>query len=344
MPEGRHTVALLSRREEGLLAALCGIILSGNSWVLMDPAQPQRRIADLLKDSQAALCITDDSLAWAGTDIATRTLKELHGSQKIEILPPEEKPSDLAYLVYTSGTTGSAKAVEVEQHSVMNLKEAIKDLYPKGAVLSICNVGFDAFLLESVIALLNGATIVMATEEEMNDAQKMGRLIMDYDVGFMALTPSRLKAYQNDQVFLRSLSHIETLICGGEVLVPDTYLKLRDYTPATLYNQYGPSEATVAVSHAAVDGKGPVTIGRPLANCRIYILDENRNALPVGSAGELYIGGECLARGYHNREELTRERFVEDPFMEGQRMYRTGDIGKWMEDGSILYLAAMTAK
>lgn len=338
LPEGRHTVALLSRREEGLLAALCGIILSGNSWVLMDPAQPQRRIADLLKDSQAALCITDDSLAWAGTDIATRTLKELHGSQKIEILPPEEKPSDLAYLVYTSGTTGSAKAVEVEQHSVMNLKEAIKDLYPKGAVLSICNVGFDAFLLESVIALLNGATIVMATEEEMNDAQKMGRLIMDYDVGFMALTPSRLKAYQNDQVFLRSLSHIETLICGGEVLVPDTYLKLRDYTPATLYNQYGPSEATVAVSHAAVDGKGPVTIGRPLANCRIYILDENRNALPVGSAGELYIGGECLARGYHNREELTRERFVEDPFMEGQRMYRTGDIGKWTEDGSILYL------
>ena len=94
----------------------------------MDPAQPQGRIADLLKDSQAALCITDDFLAWPGTDIAARTLKELYGSQRIEILPPEEKPTDLAYLVYTSGTTGSAKAVEVEQHSVMNLKEAIKDL------------------------------------------------------------------------------------------------------------------------------------------------------------------------------------------------------------------------
>lgn len=234
--EGRHTVALLLRREEGLLA----------TFVRNHPVRQQILGADgsgaasgkdrglIKRQSGGALYHRRFSGLAFGTDIAARTLKELYGSQRIEILPPEEKPTDLAYLVYTSGTTGSAKAVEVEQHSVMNLKEAIKDLYPKGAVLSICNVGFDAFLLESVIAL-NGATIVMATEEEMNDAQKIGRLIMDFDVGFMALTPSRLKAYQNDQVFLRSLSHIETLICGGEVLGPDTHLKLRDYTSATLY-------------------------------------------------------------------------------------------------------------
>ena len=107
---------------------------------------------------------------------------------------------------------------------------------------------------------------------------------------------------------------------------------------AKLYNQYGPSEAAVAVSHSCVTGDRPITIGRPFANCRIYILDENKKPLPTGCAGEIYIGGDCLARGYYHEEELTEERFLQDPFIPGERIYRTGDLGEWTKDGEVIFL------
>lgn len=331
------TVAIHLERSEKIFIALWGVIFSGNSWLFIDTGLPLQRKEEILNDSSAVLCICDSR-------------EEIHtGSTSFvsfdELAEPEEEmkcrapgPDDLAYLVYTSGSTGTPKGVEVEQHSVLNLAASMHPLYPKGAVLSICNVGFDAFLLESVIALLDGRTIVFAAEDEMNHPQKIGQLIQDFDAGFLALTPSRLSAYLKEPGFCESLWHLETIICGGESLPPELYKKLSEYTGGTLYNQYGPSEATVAVSHAAVNGREPVSIGRPLYNCRMYILDEFLNPLPPGSAGEIYIGGTCLARGYHNRKELTEECFLPDPFSDGGRMYRTGDYGKWSEEGKIFYL------
>lgn len=355
-----ETVAIHMKRSSSLFAALAGIIYSGSHWLLIDPQLPLNRKAEMLYDSQARLCITDeareDNELWRHCDVwqppvtetdmgtaAVRPLwieswKLLDGKADMTEKPYRTQPDDLAYLVYTSGSTGVPKAVEIMQHSVLNLADAMRPLYPKGAVLSVCNVGFDAFLLESVLALLNGKTIVIASEEEMNHPVHIGNLIRSYDVGFMALTPSRLSAYIKEETFRKALSHLETIICGGESLPPKLYKQIRAYTLAVLYNQYGPSEACVAVSHAVVNGKDPVTIGAPLQNCRIYILDEAKNPLPPGCEGEIYIGGECLARGYHNREELTRERFIEDPFLEGSRIYRTGDYGKWSEDGKMFYL------
>lgn len=355
--EEKGTVALLMERSDRLFAVLFGILFSGNSWLFIDTELPQKRRQELLEDSRAVLLITDENQAFQAEDLQKerpQTKTDAGQGMDIRVLEFAEliceegtsfcdtlvssKPDDLAYLVYTSGSTGLPKAVEVEQHSVLNLADAMRPLYPKGAVLSICNVGFDAFLLESMTALLNGKTIVMASRQEMNHPGKIGRLIQDYDVGFMALTPSRLSAYMSDEEFRKSLSHLETIICGGESFPPQLYRTLSGYTAAAVYNQYGPSEAAVAVCHAAVNGREPVNIGAPLQNCRIYILDEYMNPLPPGSAGEIYIGGACLARGYHNREELTKEKFIADPFMKGSRIYRTGDYGKWSEDGKIFYL------
>lgn len=333
-----RTVAVHMRRSDSLFAALAGIIYSGNHWLLIDTKLPVNRKKLMLKDSGAALCITED--VWeAEENFSFLLFQELSMGSEVKADDfYRAAPKDLAYLVYTSGSTGEPKAVEIEQHSVLNLADALKHLYPKGAVLSICNVGFDAFLLESVLALLNGRTIVIASEEEMNHPIRIGQLIHDYDVGFMALTPSRLSAYMKEEVFRKALPHLETIICGGESLPPQLYQQIHAHTTASLYNQYGPSEATVAVSHAKMNGKDAVSIGAPLQNCRIYILDEFKNPLPPGCEGEIYIGGECLARGYHNREELTRDRFLEDPFVAGKRIYRTGDFGKWSEDGNIFYL------
>jgi amino acid adenylation domain-containing protein/thioester reductase-like protein len=331
------TVAIHLERSEKIFIALWGVIFSGNSWLLIDTGLPRQRKEEILRDSCAVLCICDSR-------------EEIHaGSTSFvlfdELAEPEEDikcraagPDDLAYLVYTSGSTGTPKGVEVEQHSVLNLALSMHPLYPKGAVLSICNVGFDAFLLESVIALLDGRTIVFSAEDEMNHPQKIGQLIQNFDAGFLALTPSRLSAYLKEPQFCEALWHLETIICGGESLPPELYKKLSEYTGGILYNQYGPSEATVAVSHAVVNGKEPVSIGRPLCNCRMYILDEFLNPLPPGSAGEIYISGACLARGYHNRKELTEECFLQDPFLDRGRMYRTGDYGRWSEDGRVFYL------
>lgn len=338
----RGTIAIHIERGMEIFVALAGIIFSGNSWLFIDKELPKQRKIEMLQDSQAVLCIVDkpeDILEQTETTyhIPFITLSgPIENQGKFDY--PAVSSDELAYLVYTSGSTGTPKAVEVEQHSVLNLADAMSPLYPKGAVLSICNVGFDAFLLESVSALLNARTVVLASREEMNNPQRIAQLIQNYDVGFMALTPSRLSAYMKNREFRKSLPHLETIICGGENLPPELYKRLSNYTSGTLYNQYGPSEATVAVSHAAVSGKEPINIGYPLQNCRIYILDEFMNPLPPGSVGEIYLGGECLARGYHNRKELTHERFLEDPFIEGGRIYRTGDFGKWSADGKVFYL------
>ena len=126
----------------------------------------------------------------------------------------------------------------------------------------------------------------------------------------MALTPSRLLEYLKDAAFGKAMSHIECIVCGGESMPPELYHALRFCSSVQLYNQYGPSEATVAVSHSAVTGNEMISIGKPLGNCRIYILDGSMRPLPVGAVGELYIGGDCLARGYHGDEELTKKKFV----------------------------------
>lgn len=334
-PEGGKNIAVLMERSDRLLVVMAAVAFSGNAWLLMDCRQPAARIRELLEDSGAALVISDGTAETADFPIPVFTEEELQKGDGAACACAG--PDDLAYLVYTSGSTGKPKAVEVEQHSVLNLAAAMTPLYPKGAVLSICNVGFDAFLLESISALLNGRTIVMAEEAVCNMPSALAELICGYDAGFMALTPSRLLEYLKDAAFGKAMSHIECIVCGGESMPPELYHALRFCSSVQLYNQYGPSEATVAVSHSAVTGNEMISIGKPLGNCRIYILDESMRPLPVGAVGELYIGGDCLARGYHGDEELTKKKFVEDPYIPGERLYRTGDMGYWTQDGEIIF-------
>lgn len=333
--EGGRNIAVLMERSDRLLVVMAAVAFSGNAWLLIDSSQPAARIRELLEGSHAALVISDRTAENAGSAIPVFTEEELLKGPSAACVCAG--PDDLAYLVYTSGSTGNPKAVEVEQHSVLNLASIMAPLYPKGAVLSICNVGFDAFLLESISALLNGRTVVMAEEAACNVPARLAELIHGYDAGFMALTPSRLLEYLKDPGFGKALSHIECIVCGGENMPPELYHALRFCSSVQLYNQYGPSEAAVAVSHSAVTGNEMISIGKPLGNCRIYILDESMRPLPVGAAGELYIGGDCLARGYHGDEELTRKKFVGDPYIPGERLYRTGDIGYWTQDGEIIF-------
>lgn len=340
LPEGEHVIAVLMERQSALFQMMVSITCSGHPWLLLDAGLPDGRLQMMIEQSRAYLCICSEGLKEKldGCECRKLTPQELGELEPDMEDNPEIPAHSLAYIVYTSGSTGRPKAVAIEHRSVLNLAVNMSGIYPKGAVLSLCNIGFDAFILESIAALLNGKTIVIVPDNEINDSGSLADYITGYDVGFMALTPSRLGTYLKDDRFCHALKKLECIICGGENLPAELLYHVRKYSGASLYNQYGPSEATVAVSHARVTGDRRVTIGKPFANCRIYILDANRKALPVGCAGEIYIGGDCLARGYYLDEVLTEERFVPDPFIPGERLYCTGDLGEWTEEGEIFFL------
>lgn len=331
-PESDQPVALFLPRSYALLKGMAGAAAAGRPWVIVSPELPAGRIHEILQSSGAVM---------VGEGERDERLPDgpYLDLTKVEACAPyacPASPKDLAYIVYTSGSTGKPKGVEIEHHNLINFAAAMKPLYGHGAVLSLCNIGFDVFILESIVSLLNGQTIVLPEKEDEHRPAGLARLIRDYGVGFLALTPSRLAAYMKHPDFLKALQRVESIVCGGESLTGSLLQELQNVTSARIYNQYGPSEATIGVSYKLMNGASAITIGRPMDNCRLYVLDEQRHPLPVGVYGELYIGGRCVGRGYHGAPELTRNAFMPSPFVHGERMYRTGDVACWTAEGEVI--------
>lgn len=295
-------------------------------------AQPQVVLWDLMTDAAQA-GRTDGAVA-GPTDQCTAQADPAGEAAKVS-------RDSLAYVVYTSGSTGRPKGVEITQENLLNLSRAMEGVYGQGAVLSVCSIGFDAFMLESAVALLNGRTIVIPLPGEQESPADLARLIRGYAVGTLSLTPSRLMAFLHNPEFCRSMGAMECVICGGEAFPGELLTRVKECSRARVYNQYGPSETTVGVCMKELTGAGAITAGRPMDNCRLYVLDKWMNPLPVGVYGELYVGGLCVGRGYRGQEALSAERFMDDPFCLGGRMYRTGDLACWNEDGEILLSGRM---
>ncbi len=334
-----EAVAILLPKGYPLFAAMAGVAQSGNAWVLLAPELPPQRILDILENSGAKVILSSAGLlerfGLAGGAIPTICLDVLPDSGEDSFFCPAS-PSDLAYIVYTSGSTGKPKGVEVEHRSLLNFAEAMKPIYAHGAVLSLCSISFDAFLLESAVSLLNGRTIVLPAEGEQEDPVRLGELIRRYAVGFLATTPSRLAAFLRIPAFAGACRSLEVVLCGGEAFPSSLLALLKQCCGAHIYNQYGPSEATIGVSSSLLDDAPVITAGSPMVNCRLYVLDKHRQPLPIGVFGELYIGGKCVARGYRNAPELTASAFMDNPFEPGERLYRTGDIAAWTPEGEII--------
>ncbi len=338
-PAEKLIAAILLPRRSALFEALAGVMRGGNAWLLMPYDLPQKRVVEILRRSGAAVVLTDGDgagrLASAGVSIPVLDVGTV--SEGAYVPPPAKaEPGDLAYVVYTSGSTGAPKGVEIEQRSLLNFADAMAPLYGQGAVLSLCSVGFDAFLIESAAALLAGRTIVLATEEEAEDPNRLAQLILNYAVGFLSTTPSRLDACLADPRFLKTAEKLDTVLCGGEAFSGELLGRLRLHTGARIYNQYGPSETTVGVSVKLLNDCDRITIGKPMPNCRLYVLDDRLAPLPVGVYGNLYVGGVCVGRGYRNEPEMTAESFFESPFEPGERLYRTGDVAAWTAAGEIV--------
>ncbi|ARK60030.1 non-ribosomal peptide synthetase [Burkholderia pseudomallei] len=351
-------VALCAERGIEMVVGLLAILKAGGAYVPLDPSHPPERLRRMLDDTNPVAVLVDDigadALASFESHVAARSPR-VHLSRDIAqwracspanpSTPRERAARRFAYVIYTSGSSGEPKGVMNEHRGVVNRLWWMQQTYAldeRDAVLQKTPFSFDVSVWEFFWPLMSGARLVIAKPEGHKDPAYLSELIDRERVTTLHFVPSMLQAFLEDEGAARGCGSVKRVMCSGEALPPSLVKRFYRCLPdARLHNLYGPTEAAVDVTAWACDaeeGGASVPIGRPIANTRIYVLDEYGQPVPRGVAGELYIGGVQVARGYLNRPELTRERFVDDPFVAGGRLYKTGDLARWRTDGSLEYL------
>ncbi|MFB6888768.1 amino acid adenylation domain-containing protein [Kitasatospora sp. NPDC056327] len=339
-------VGVCTERSVDLVVALLAVLKAGGAFVPLDPGFPAERIAFMLADSGLPVLLTRRTVAerLPAGDAEVLCLDELR--EELAAGPAGDpgapvEAGDLAYVIYTSGSTGRPKGVQVPHRALANFLRAMGErpgLGPEDTLLAVTTHSFDISLLELLLPLVEGARVVVAGRAEASDGERLARLLAGSGASVMQATPSTwrmlLDAGWRGAPGLRVLA-------GGEALDAGLARRLRE-GGVELWNMYGPTETTVWSAVAEV-GEGPVSIGAPIANTELHVLDERRRLVPAGVPGELYIGGDGLARGYLGRPELTAERFVPHPFGAGpeERLYRTGDLVRRRRDGGIEFLGRL---
>ncbi|HEX9939135.1 MAG TPA: amino acid adenylation domain-containing protein, partial [Longimicrobium sp.] len=337
-PDAR--VAICVERGVEMMVGLLATLKAGGAYVPLDPAHPAERLGGMLADSAPVALLTQGPLAglFDGADVRVIDLVADAGTWAGE---PETNPGvrsigltpeHLAYVIYTSGSTGTPKGVMVEHRSLANLvawHRAAFGVTAGDRSSSVAGFGFDATTWEVWPPLCTGAALLLPATRDPQALLEWWEE-QTLDVSFLP-TPLAEVAFARG----RASAGLRTLLIGG-----DRLRSIPAGLPFTLVNNYGPTETTVVATSGEVGASAKVHIGRPIANTRVYLLDRVGQPVPVGVAGELYVGGEGVARGYQHRPGLTAERFVPDPFSAGPgaRMYRTGDLARWLADGTIEFL------
>ncbi|HBO0049266.1 TPA: amino acid adenylation domain-containing protein [Pseudomonas aeruginosa] len=339
-------VGVAMERSIEMVVALMAILKAGGAYVPVDPEYPEERQAYMLEDSGVQLLLSQSHLK----------LPLAQGVQRIDLDQAdawlenhaENNPGielngeNLAYVIYTSGSTGKPKGAGNRHSALSNRLCWMQQAYGLGVgdtVLQKTPFSFDVSVWEFFWPLMSGARLVVAAPGDHRDPAKLVELINREGVDTLHFVPSMLQAFLQDED-VASCTSLKRIVCSGEALPADAQQQVFAKLPqAGLYNLYGPTEAAIDVTHwtCMEEGKDAVPIGRPIANLACYILDGNLEPVPVGVLGELYLAGQGLARGYHQRPGLTAERFVASPFVAGERMYRTGDLARYRADGVIEY-------
>jgi amino acid adenylation domain-containing protein len=335
-------VGICLERSEKLLVAMLGVLKAGGAYVPLDPTYPPERLAYMLHDAQVPVVVTQGSLL-ADAANKQRSVIDLHGWESIG-REPSEKPQvprsveQLAYVIYTSGSTGRPKGVMVRQAGAVNFLLAMQDtlhLSSQDILAATTSISFDIALLEWFLPLTVGARVVVLGRDIVVDGPRLAQALGQRGVTVMQATPSGWRLLSNAE----SIPPVRVL-CGGEAFPRELASKCLAQGLET-WNLYGPTETTVwSMMGRVTDGDGAVPLGGPIANTQIYLLDSEANLVPIGVPGELYIGGDGVARGYWQRPDLTAERFIPDPFgtKPGQRLYRTGDQARYQPDGTLQFL------
>lgn len=328
-------------RNQWSVAAFLGILMAGAAYVPLDPAIPRSRKAFIIEDTGLTMFLTDampdqHSFYTGDTlyidDVFKRAVKDsIWECTALE-------PQDLAYIIYTSGTTGQPKGVMIEHAGVVNTMLSHIDRVGMSAYhscLQCSSFAFDASVTEIFSTLLSGATLHIVSEQRRNDVALFEQYLVDNNIDVALLTPAYLKLLNPD-----NLATLKVLITAGEAAVADKVAAYLCY--GTFYNAYGPTEASICATIYKVDKNtqiqsSQIPIGYPIDNVAVYILDEYGQLMPPGAVGEIVVGGKGVARGYLNRPLLNKEKFIDSPFGQAGKLYKTGDLGRWLPDGSLEY-------
>ncbi|HBU2267041.1 TPA: enterobactin non-ribosomal peptide synthetase EntF [Klebsiella pneumoniae] len=346
------SVAVALPRSVFLTLALHGIVEAGAAWLPLDTGYPDDRLRMMLEDARPSLLITSEDQLARFSDIPG--LESLCYQQPLAAGDDAplalSKPDHTAYIIFTSGSTGRPKGVMVGQTAIVNRLLWMQDRYPLSAddvVAQKTPCSFDVSVWEFWWPFIAGAQLVMAEPEAHRDPQAMQQFFARYGVTTTHFVPSMLAAFvaSLDADSVAACRTLRRVVCGGEALPTELCREWERLTGAPLHNLYGPTEAAVDVSWypacgpelAAVTGSS-VPIGWPVWNTGLRILDAAMRPVPPGVAGDLYLTGIQLAQGYLGRPDLTASRFIADPFAPGERMYRTGDVARWLTNGAVEYL------
>ena len=359
--QGEALVGVCLERSVDLVATFLAVLKAGGAYLPLDPDYPEARLAFMVEDSRSSLIVTRRPLADRLSPGQTPLLCLDEQSDELAVHPttspaPTGTTDGLAYVIYTSGSTGRPNGVAIEHAAAVNhmlWMQTHLPLQPSDRVLQRTPVSFDASVWEVYAPLLAGACIVMAPADPRRATAELTDVISEHGVTVLQLVPSHARAFLDDPG-LEACTGLRRVLCGGEPLPVGVYRELRDRLGAKVVNLYGPTEACIDATwwpveeqpppgdaEPALGPRGTMPIGRPISNARAYVLDARREPVPIGAAGELYLAGAGLARGYLHRDELTAERFVSVSFggrRPHERAYRTGDLVRYRPDGALEFV------
>jgi amino acid adenylation domain-containing protein len=345
-------VGICVERSLEMMIGLLGILKAGGAYVPLDPAYPKERVALMIEDARVPVLLTQQKLV-AGLPEQEAAVVRLDADMNVIARENEANPDsgvtpeNLAYVIYTSGSTGRPKGVQIGHRSLVNFLSSMRrspGLTGEDSLLAVTTISFDIAALELYLPLLTGGQVILASREVAGDGVRLLSLLERCEATVMQATPATWRmllaqGWPGD----RQLK----ILCGGEALPGELAGQLFERS-ASLWNLYGPTETTIWSSVYQIEAdrseahakQAAELIGRPLANTQTFILDRHLKPVPVGVSGELYIGGDGLARGYLNHPELTAERFIRSPFSDtsGTRLYKTGDLARYRPDGNIEFL------
>jgi amino acid adenylation domain-containing protein len=335
-------VGMLANRSLDMIVGMLAILKAGAAYLPIDDEFPKEKIEYMLKDSNTKFLLSQSehiqNLDFYGKKIKMTNIS--YNDLKAPEIKVQATSNSLAYVIYT----GNPKGVMVQHKSVVNLFNGITEIInfsSEKSILALTTLAFDIFVVETLLPLSKGLKVVIASNEQQKNPRALRGLISKHNITMVQATPSHFQLIINDDNSVILLKNLTEIMIGGEQLSESLLKKIKKYTKSRIYNMYGPTETTVWSSLKELTNEEIISIGKPIANAKMYIIDKNLNLLPDGEIGELCVSGKGLALGYINHKNLNEERFVRNLFHIGDRIYKTGDLAKRIPNGDIILLGRM---